>query len=271
MLEVVDPERRGFAETDRAQVARHFRSARMRGGDRRAEHRRRQVVVRLEVVDALVEPEVHRLRRILRARQRVHLRRERAFAFEVRARHVHLGSGGLARLDPLAHFEIRVRLDRPGRADRRHTAREVETREAERHLGEGPASGRIEEVVVHPDEPREHGAAVQVENLRILRHVRRVGLLDRTDHALLQDDRLVLASGSPGAIDDADVRQRDDRRIDLHVGLRLGNEDGSEGEEVHEGDPCSSRARSYRRGSRFVYARMQAAERRGRQAVRRTP
>ena len=67
-----------------------------------------------------------------------------------------------------------------------------------------------------PTSPGNHAVTVKVEHLRILGHIRRRGIGHRLDLSLPENDRLIFARRSAGAVDHAHMRQDHDRRIDLH-------------------------------------------------------
>ena len=108
----------------------------------------------------------------------------------------------MPRVDLVLQAEVGVGLDAAGRAHRRHAVRQIEPRRAERHLRNderllGMARRievrplQIEQMVVHPDDARDHGRAGQVEQPVTLRH------------------------GGAGRLDRGNVRTIDQRWFDL--------------------------------------------------------
>ena len=55
------------------------------------------------------------------------------------------------------------------------------------------------------------------------------GVADRGDSSVANDERLILARRCAGAVDDAHVRERDDRGVDLHERTNLRREGRSAG------------------------------------------
>src|SRR5438309_9703124 len=134
MFQVVDAEVGGLSKIDRTQVARYLGTALVCRLNRCLQLRARNEHIRFEVVDAFIEPVVHRLDRIVWSRQLMQLDRPRAFALEIWTGDMHLWTRRLTVIDRLLQFEIGVRLERPRGADRRHSPGTVESRETERHL-----------------------------------------------------------------------------------------------------------------------------------------
>jgi hypothetical protein len=110
--------------------------------------------------------------------------------------------------------EVTGEVERAGRADRRDAAGEIEHREALlRRDGRLPAH-LVEEMVVHTDESRQHGAARKIEHPRARGNRDRPSRTDGRDPVRRDDDCLVLAGGPAGAVDDADMCERDDGRLE---------------------------------------------------------
>ena len=109
----------------------------------------------------------------VRIRKRVHLDGEGAFALEVGASHVELGSGQRARVDLSLQFEVGVRLQAARSPRRGHAACQVETRSAvrrlaiERHATLGLLRHGIEEMFVHADQAGDHGLSRHVQHLGV--------------------------------------------------------------------------------------------------------
>ena len=117
----------------------------------------------------------------------MHLQRPRPRAFQIRPGHMHLRPRRLPRVDLLLQFQIRVRLERSRRADRSHAARQIQPRKTESHLAENPVPHRIKHVVVHPHQPRNHAVPMQVDHLRIFRHIRRRSVAHRLNLPLAEN------------------------------------------------------------------------------------
>jgi len=170
-------------------------------------------VVGFEGRRALVRPEIHEGPGVVRALERVHLHRERPRTFEVRTGAEDARPRHLARVDELLELDVRVGLDASGRADGGDASGQVQAGKAVRHLAEDPLAHRIEEVVVHADQPRHDGAAGQVEPLGPRRRLRR-------NLSVGDEECLVLARRRAGAVDDAHVLEHQGLGIDLHERLQ---------------------------------------------------
>ena len=221
MLKVVDAEVGRLAKIHRAKMSRNFCSALVRRLNRRAQFGTSDEHIGLEVVDALIEPEIHRLHGVVGSGELVHLDRPRSCAFEIRARDVHLRPWHLTGIDGFLQFEIGVRLKRSCGANRGYAAGKIKPRKTVSHLAENAAAHGIKHVVVHPHQSRNHAVAMQVEHLRILGHARGGGIADGIDLPLAENESLIFARGSPSAIDDANVRESNDRRVDFDECLDL--------------------------------------------------
>ena len=219
VFEVIDAEPSRFLETDRAQVPGDFRSPLVRGGDGRREFLRSDEHVSLEIVDAFIEPEIYRLGRVIRSRELVHLQSPAAGAFEVRSGNVNFRAQHLAFVDGLLDFEVGVRLERSGGADRGNAACQIKPRKAVAHLAEDAAAHGIEQVIVHADQAGNHAVTMKVQNLRILG---RSGIRDRDDLSLREDDGLIGPRRSAGPVNHPDVGERDNGRIDLDERFHCG-------------------------------------------------
>ena len=147
-------------------------SALVRRRHRRRKFRRSNEHIRFKIVYALVEPVVHRLSRVVRPAECVHLDRETAGSFQVRSSNVNLRSRRCASIDLLLELKIRVGLKPTRGADRRHSRGKVQAWEAEPHLSEDAVAHRIEHVVVHSDKTGNDGVTMQVKHLGIFRNIR---------------------------------------------------------------------------------------------------
>src|SRR5690606_14208958 len=119
-------------------------------------------------------------------------------------------------LDGALEIELRVGRRGAGRADRGDAAGQVEARRA---VGELDAAGRrrIERVVVHADEARDHGVAAQVQRVRAGRRADLRRGADLDDAAVLDDDRLTFHGWRAGSVHHAHVGERDDGRVHRDV------------------------------------------------------
>src|SRR5580700_8775273 len=117
-------------ESDGAKMPRDFEPMSVSVDDGRFQLIRREVVVCLERGHALGGPIIHRARRVVRIRKRVHLDSEAAFALEVGASHVEFWSGQQSRVDLSLQFQVGVRLYAARSPRRRHAASQIETRSA---------------------------------------------------------------------------------------------------------------------------------------------
>jgi len=104
-------------------------------------------------------------------------------------------------------------------------------------------------VFVHHHETGNDALAGQVDDGGASRRRDRVCGTDAGDGAVANDERLVFARRRAGAVDDADMRERNDRRVDLDVGcericsllLRHGRPKGLRYEH-DEGHDCRARS-----------------------------
>ena len=134
-------------------MPRHFHSALVCFFYCGAQFVARYVHIRFERSRALIGPEVHHASRVFRPGQFVHHRRERAAAFQIRRRDVHLRSNHSAAVDKPLDFQIRVRRYAASRANRGDAEREIEAWEAGAHvrIHRRRAAHRKEHVVMHAD------------------------------------------------------------------------------------------------------------------------
>src|SRR5438270_8265847 len=180
----------------------------MRLLDRGAQLFAGESVVRLERGDALSYPEVDHLARFLRAFDLMELRDECVFTFEVGTGDPHLGTDPFAGVDPLFQFEVGIGLDAAGSTDRSDAAGKIETREAVRHLVINKSARRIEKMVVHSDQARNSGASGGIDDLGSLRRRRGQARTYRCDLRAGDNDGLIIARGSAGAVKHTDVGER---------------------------------------------------------------
>ena len=172
-------------------------------------------VVNLEIVHALIEPEIHCFRSVIWASQLVRLQNPTAFTLDIRPRRMDLRPRRFARINVPLDLEIGVRLKRAGGADRRYPGREIQPQEAVRHLAINSVAHGIKHVIVHTDETGDYAVAVQIEHVRILRDARPGGTADRLNLAVRQHDGLIVFCRTAGSINHAHMLQRNDRRINF--------------------------------------------------------
>ncbi len=243
VLQIVDADRRRLAESDRAQVAGDLDAALMCRLHSGREFGARDVHVGLERSRALIGPEPDHTGGLIGTAQLVHLRGERALAFQVRAGDVQARTGHAAGIDQALDIEVGIGLHAARGARGRDSAGQIEPREGVAHLGverHSPAA-RIEQVLMHADNAGNHGVAGEVEHARAGGRSSRGG-----DPAVVDHQRLIFPRRGAGAVDDPHVSEGDHRRIErekrrvagLEASLRESN--GRENDEdprgFHQGD-----------------------------------
>src|SRR5712692_2931426 len=226
MLEIVDADLCRFTETYRTKMAGDFQSALVRCFDCRAQFIARYVHVGFKRSRALIGPVVNQLARIIRPRERVHHWCERANAFEIRRGYMNLWSNHAAAVDQFLDFQIKVRLDAAGSANRRDAEREIEAWKTRAHIRihrRRAAHGK-EHVVVHAYQSGQDCVAFEIENLRASRYVRSCARPNRLNLLVGDNDGLIFERRGAHAIDHAYVGQSDYRRFCadelLTIGLR---------------------------------------------------
>ena len=108
MLQVIDADGGGFAEPDRAEMARDFDALLVRLVDRGLQFGARDVHVRLERRNADGCPVIDQANGVFRAAELMHLRADRARAFEIRPGNEHVRTGHAAGVDKTLDVEIGV-------------------------------------------------------------------------------------------------------------------------------------------------------------------
>ena len=128
-----------------------FRPAFVRFFNGRAQLVARDVHIRFEGSRARVRPIVHHASRVVGTGELMHHGRERPAPFEIRRGDVHLWPDHAAGIDQPFDFQIGVRRDAAGGANRGDAKREIETRETAAHVRvhRRRATHRKEHVVVH--------------------------------------------------------------------------------------------------------------------------
>ena len=208
-------------------MPRHFHAVRVRGFDRRAQFFRRDVLVGLERRHALRNPEFHRAARIFGIGELMHLEGEGSRAFQVRPGDVNLGAGHLPVIRVAFELEIRIRLDASRGSNRSHASRQIQPRKTCGMLGvkrRRPARRRVIHVVVHADQARNDRTPGKINDLRTFGNLCAGAVAKRSDLSLANHERLVGSRGRARAVDDAHMRQRNERRVFLYERAQLGSE-----------------------------------------------
>src|SRR6185369_500913 len=99
MLEIVDTNLSGFLITNRAKMTSDFQSTLVCLFDGRAQLISRDIHIGLKGGGSLISPEVDHPSRVVCVGERVHYRRKRTIAFQVRSGDVHLWPNHSARVD----------------------------------------------------------------------------------------------------------------------------------------------------------------------------
>ena len=107
-----------------------------------------------------------------------------ALALEIGPRHVHFRARGSATIYLLLEFQVRIGFKRAASADGGDACREIEPRKAECHFSENAVTHGVEQMVMHADQARNNGVAVQVEKLRVTGHPDCGSIADRCDLSL---------------------------------------------------------------------------------------
>jgi hypothetical protein len=139
---------------------------------------------------------------------------------------MHLRAGHAACVDHLLDVQVGVRFERARRAGGSYSAGQVQAGEThavldiERHT----ASGRIEQVLVHADQTGHHCVTRQVQARCAIGNLGLGAGAECLNAAAGDHDGLLFQRRRTRAIDDADVFQGDDGRIDRDEWLDSGSE-----------------------------------------------
>ena len=225
VLDVVDPQRDGLREADRTDVAGDLDPLTVglvdRGGQRLAADAR----VRLQPRGPLGGPVAHEAARLLGRFEHRHPR-DAAPTGDVRRGDVDARPRRPPGLDLLAQVDLRVRLAAPRRAHGGDPAPQVEARRAVGELRGASPRGRVVQVVVQPDHPRDHGVARQFHDLGTGRDRHLAVRSHRGDAVALDHDGAAALDGPAGPVDERDAGQGDVFGAHGHVGGRRGVWDG---------------------------------------------
>ena len=215
VLDVVDAHLRGFVVRDGADVSRQLETALVRRLDRRRQLRARDRRVGLERLCAGVCPVVHELFGVLGSRE--HMRqRLRTVAVEVRRRRVDPRPGFAARLDVVAESNLREPVVRAGGSHRGHAAGEVQPRERLAGVRAHRADG-IQQMLMQPNDARNQRLSREIDRESTGWNLNGAVVAERGNFAVANDEGLIRSRRCARAVDDARVRQRDDRRVDFYV------------------------------------------------------
>ena len=129
---------------------------------------------------------------------------------------MHVRTGHVSGINLLLDFEIGIGLNGTSGANGRHARRQVQPRKTVCHIGEGRRRDRIEQVFVHSHQPGHYAVAVQIEHLCVLGKICPRSVAHRLNFSLAEDNRLIFTRGCARPVNDPDVSQRNDRRVDLH-------------------------------------------------------
>ena len=219
MLQVIDAERHGLAVADGAEVSGDLDPVLVGLVDHRRELGVADRAVHLDPGGTLLGPVSDGAPRLLlvgspqrteRLEPRVGRRTN-----DVRPGDVHVRPRRVAPLDLRFEIQLRIRTHAARRADRGHTAAQVQPRVAvvalNRPLG---AVREVERVIVHPDEAGNHRVSGEIHHpgTRRSRHGSNGLNVPARNH-----DRLVTGGRCAGAVDQPDMGERHDRRIDRDI------------------------------------------------------
>ena len=143
----------------------------------------------------------------------MHHRRKSATAFQIWRCDVHLRTDHAAGINQLLNFQVGIRNHAAGGANRGHTKREIESREAAPHVRvhrRRPAL-RKEHVIMHAHQTGQDRVAFEIEYLGARRNIRSCARADRLDLAVSDNDGLIVARRGAGSIDHAHMGQRNHR------------------------------------------------------------
>ncbi len=242
MLEIVDAEVGGFVKGDGAEVAGHLEAARVCGLDHGREFGARDMHVGLERRRAFIGPEAHLARGVGGILQLANLNQPEARTFEIWRGRVDPRPGCGSALNRVLQRDVAVAVHVAAGAHRSHTAGEIQPGEAHREIAVHPGAGGIEQVLVHLDHAGDHRFSGEVHSERAGGDGDFAVVAEGGDGAVADDQGLVVARRSAGAVDDAGVGEGDNRCVDTHELMRSGGESwalrGRAGRGKEQGKNC---------------------------------
>src|SRR2546423_10789044 len=142
---------------------------------------------------------------------------------------IDFGSNAFSIINSSFYFKIQVGLHGPSGADRSDARCQIKPGKAERHVMIEAAARGIEQVVMHPDQSRQGRVSGEVHAVSPGWNLHRAGVADRANLSAGDHNGLIGFGGGAGAINQAHMVQRGDRRVyaDKFFGwvssLRLGS------------------------------------------------
>ena len=120
---------------------------------------------------------------------------------------MHLWTNHSSRVDELLYFQVGVGNDAARRANGCDSIREIQSREADSHVGihRRRSSHREEHVVVHTDQTRQHCVARQIKRFRTCGHRHARSGTDRRYFAAADYDGLIFLRRGASSIDHANM------------------------------------------------------------------
>ncbi len=192
----------------------HLHPPLMRLLDRRAELGARNVHVRLERRRAGIGPEIHHAPSVVSSRELVHLIQAESGTFEIGRGRVEPGTRLLSGIDVVLDSEVTKAVQVAAGAHRCHAPREIESREALRHVRVDAGAGGVEKVLVHHHQSRDHRFSRKVDDLRAARYGDRPRVAECGNATIADDEGLIISRRHTGPINHAGVRECDDGRVD---------------------------------------------------------
>ena len=216
VLEIIDSKLSGFLVGDRAEMACDFEVALMGLVDGSLQLGPANIHVRLERGDAAVGPIIDELPGLFRAAQPVHLDEVAVGALEIGSGDVEVRAGQVTGVNFMAQVEVSVGFDAAGSAHGGHAVGEIQSRSRKSHLRHQQGffavmlaievrPGDIKKMVVHANDSRHDGIALERENRDVLRGRNVRPGLNRENFAAFHHEILVLQRGTPSTVHDAHV------------------------------------------------------------------
>src|SRR5208282_4867127 len=159
----------------------------------------------------------------------MHLCKTRWRALQIWCRRINARSWHLLRVNSALDLQVTVRLHAPRRTHCGHASRQVEPRRCVGDLGnEQPRLANLSvdnlhsegvgvvQMIVHPNQTRDHSVAGAFHLLRTRRNLGGRGWADGLYLAICDHDRLVVLRRCTRSIDDSDVVENEEWRIDSY-------------------------------------------------------